>query len=328
MPPAGLYNGRTGHGRRGFSTVYSRLVIFATLFNDPACPWGYSANPALSVLRWRYRDAIEWRLRVIVLREEPGGDFTPARQARSSRYFRDRCGMPFAAAPKERPIPTARACRALLATALLHPGREIAAMRALQFAWFNSTELLDGDEAIGHALEPVAGIDVPAVLAALDSDDVTAAYAADKAAARSGAGGATDFQGKAARDGDRVRYTAPSVIFECDGRSLEVGGFQPLEAYDVAIANLDRSIERHLPPDGPLPLLEYFTDGLATQEVAALLAGNLVEPDRAGAEDALIDLAAAGVVVRHPLGGDALWLLKEAQERREPASAGAYAAAL
>jgi 2-hydroxychromene-2-carboxylate isomerase len=302
-------------------------VIFATLYNDPACPWGYSANPALSVLRWRYRDAIEWRLRVISLREESGGDFTPARQARSSRYFRDRYGMPFAARPKERPIPTGRACRAIVATAQLHPGREIAAMRALQFAWFNTAELLDQDEAIERTLARVAGIDAAAVIAALDTDEVSAAYTADKAAARSAAGGATDFQGKAARDGELVRYTAPSVVFEHDGQRLEVGGFQPLEAYDVAIANLDRSIERHSPPDGPLPLLEHFTDGLCTQEVAALLAGNLVQPDRAAAEDALIELAAVGEIVRQQLGDDALWIAPSSQRRRHAQLVGASATA-
>ncbi len=97
------------------------------------------------------------------------------------------------------------------------------------------------------------------------------------------------------------------MVFEHDGRRLEVGGFQPLEAYDVAIANLDRSLQRHSPPDGPLPLLEYFTDGLTTQEVAALLAGHLRGPDRAGAEEALIELAAGGAIVREALGDDALW---------------------
>lgn len=283
------------------------MVIFATLYNDPACPWGYSANPALSVLRWRYRDGIDWRLVVIVLREKPSEGSAPARQARSSRNFRDRYGMPFAAQPRERPIASGRACRALVATRLRHPGRELAAMRALQFAWFNTTDLLDQDEAIERALLTVAGIDARAVVAALDSAEVSAAYEADKAQTRSAAGGATEFQGKAARDGELVRFTAPSVVFEHDGRRLEVGGFQPLEAYDVAIANLDRSLERHSPPDGPLPLLEYFTDGLTTQEVAAVLAGHLRDPDRAAAEEALIELAASGAIVREALGDDALW---------------------
>jgi len=296
------------------STRYIGVVaISATLYNDPACPWGYSANPALSALRWRYRDQIDWRLVMIVLREaiderELAGH-TPARSARGSRMFRDTYGMPVSAQARPRLMPTARACRAVVATRLAHPGREIAAMRALQFAWFNTTDMLDEDEGIARALRPVRAIDIAAIVAAIDSPEVVAACEADKAETRTAAGGPTDFQGKAAMDGPLVRYTAPSVVFELDGRRLECGGFQPLEAYDVLVANLDPTLVRTPPPEGPLPLIEYFPDGLTTQEVAVLLAGNLVAPDRAGAEDALIELAAEGAIRRETLGDDALWLL-------------------
>jgi hypothetical protein len=51
-------------------------------------------------------------------------------------------------------------------------------------------------------------------------------------------------------DGELVRYTAPSVVFELEGRRLEGGGFQPIEAYDVLIANLDPTLERTPPPAG------------------------------------------------------------------------------
>jgi len=289
------------------------MAIAATLYNDPACPWGYSANPALSILRWRYREQLDWRLVVIVLREDTiarsAGGYNPVRQARGARMFRDRFGMPISAYARERLVPTGRVCRAVVAVRLRHPGREIAAMRALQFAWFNGPELLDEDGPIERALGAVHGIDAAAVVAALDDPDVSAAYEADKARARGAAGGATEFQGKAAFDGELVRYTAPSVIFEReDGMRLEVGGFQPIEAYDVAIANLDTSLERTPPPGDALALLEHFEDGLTTQEVAALLAGNLEVPDRAGAEEALIELAGDGLVERVPLGDDALWL--------------------
>jgi 2-hydroxychromene-2-carboxylate isomerase len=299
------------------------VAIAATLYNDPACPWGYSANPALNVLRWRYREQLEWRLVVIVLREDTAAraasGYNPARQAIGSRMFRDRFGMPFAAQAKQRLVATGRVCRALVATRLAHPGRELAAMRALQFAWFNTPELLDADDAIERALASVEGIDASAVVAALDSPEVTAAYEADKAEARTAAGGPTDFQGKAAIDGELVRYTAPSVVFELDGRRLECGGFQTIEAYDVLLANLDPTLERTPPPGDPLPLLEYFADGLTTQEIAVLLAGNLEPPDRAGAEEALIELAADGAVAREPLGDDALWLAGGAASTRERA---------
>ena len=35
--------------------------IFLTHYSDPGCPWAYSANPALTVLRWRYGDQLVWR---------------------------------------------------------------------------------------------------------------------------------------------------------------------------------------------------------------------------------------------------------------------------
>jgi hypothetical protein len=193
---------------------------------------------------------------------------------------------------------TGRVCRAVVATRLARRGREFAVLRALAFARFNTTLLLDEDDAIETVLAMVDGIDAAAIVAKLDSDAVSEAYEADKVLARSAAGGPTDFQGKAAVSDGIVRYTAPSVIFECDGRRLEAGGFQPIEAYDVLIANLDTSLERHAPPAGPRGLLDYFTDGLCTQEVAVLLAGNLVDPDRAAAEEALIELVAQGRATR------------------------------
>jgi len=287
------------------------VTIATTLYSDPACPWAYSATPALTVLRWRYRDQLDWRLVTIGLRETidslVAAGYTTGRIARSSRNYRDRFGMPFAPAPPPRPSATGRACRAIVATRLAHPGREFAVLRAIAFARFTTTLLLDQDEGIATAIAGVEGLDVAAIVAALDSAEVTAAYEADKHEARSAAGSPSEFQGKAANSDGRVRYTAPSVLFEHNGTRLEAGGFQPLEAYDVLIANIDPTLTRHAPPESPLALLEHFREGLCTQEVAALLAGNLMVVDRPGAEDALLELVAAGQVRREPLGGDALW---------------------
>ncbi len=287
------------------------MAIRATLFTDSACPWAYSATPAITALRWRYREALDWRLVMIGLRDDTSSmsasGYTPARQAAGSRRFRDRYGMPFAPAPRSRVIASGRACRAVVATRLAHPGREFSAQRALAFAWFTTTLLLDEDDAIAAALAGVEGVHVAAVVAALDAPQVSAAYEADRAQARSAAGGATEFQGKAAVSDGKVRFTAPSLVLEAGGRRLEAGGFQPLEAYDVCIANLDTTVERHEPPDGPAELLAHFPEGLCTQEVAVLLAGNLVDADRPAAEDALLTLVAEGRATRTPLGGDAIW---------------------
>jgi hypothetical protein len=185
--------------------------------------------------------------------------------------------------------------------------------------------VLDDDEQLAAALD-AAGLDGQRLVAMLDSPEVSDAYERDRAEARAAAGTAAELQGKTATTDGPVRYTAPSVIFELEGRRLIAGGFQPVEAYDVLIANLDPTLRREPAPPTPEPLLEWFPDGLTTQEVAALMAEGNDPPDRLAAERMLIELAATGRALRVPLGDDALWQAPVA--RREPqaaASAGAVA---
>ena len=288
------------------------MTISATHFTDPGCPWAYSASPALAVLRWRFGDGLDWRLVTIGLTEsgeqyERRG-YTPARSARGYLRFR-RYGMPFATEPRRRIPGTSRACRAIVATRLSDPAREYAAFRALQFGWFTTPLVLDEDADIARALAPVPGLDADAVVGAIDDPAVVEAYEADREAARSAAGGATEAQGRAANTDGVVRFTAPSVVFAAPGgRRLEAGGFQPLEAYDVVIANLDPALPRRDPPASVGEALAAFDHGLTTQEVAALLAERNEPPDRRAAEEALIELAASGGCARVPLGDDALWV--------------------
>ncbi|MGH2909579.1 MAG: hypothetical protein ACRDK8_09805, partial [Solirubrobacteraceae bacterium] len=145
------------------------------------------------------------------------------------------------------------------------------------------------------------------VLAAIDSDEVTAAYEADKAASRSAAGSPTEMQGKAGNTDGTVRYTAPSVVFQFGGLRLEAGGFQTVEAYDVIVANLDPTLQRRAAPDTPEPLLAAFAGGLTTQEVAACLTSSNDAVDREAAELALIELVGEGRATRAGLGDDAWW---------------------
>jgi predicted DsbA family dithiol-disulfide isomerase len=291
------------------------MVIKATLYNDPACPWGYSEVPALRVLEWRYGDQVDWRLVVIGLTEDASQyiarGYTPLRGALGQLRFR-RYGMPFAPQPKERISATARACRAVVAARLHRPGDEWRVLRALQFANFTTPLVLDDDEQLAALLSTVPGIDAVSIVSRLDDPDVTEAYDRDRAEARTAAGSAAELQGKTAATDGPVRFTAPSVVFERDGLQLVAGGFQPVEAYDVLIANLHPAIERAPAPDDPLPLLERFTEGLTTQEVAALMARGNDAPDRAGVEEALLGLVASGRAAREPLGDDALWQLRAA----------------
>jgi 2-hydroxychromene-2-carboxylate isomerase len=287
-------------------------TIKVTYFNDPACPWGYCASPALAVLRWRYGEQLRWQPVMIGLSESAERyaklGYTPTRAALGYLRFR-RYGMPFSTTPRSRMAATAPACRAVVATRLLASDREHAAFRALQFAWFTTELVLDNAHDIEAALAGVSGLDAPAVVASLDDPRVIETYESDRELAYTAAGGPTEFQGKAANSHGRVRYTAPSLIFESeDGRRLEGGGFQTIEAYDVLIANLDANLERQGPPDGAREALELLPDGLVTQEVAAILAHNNQAPDRLAAERELVELAGSGAARRVPLGDDALWL--------------------
>jgi 2-hydroxychromene-2-carboxylate isomerase len=285
-------------------------MINATLFSDAACPWAYSASPALRVLEWRYGEQIEWRLVAIGLTENADQyaqrGYTPLRQALGGQNFR-RYGMPFTLAPKARLAGTARGCRAIVAARTLAPGSEWSVYRALQLANFTAGLLLDDDEQLLAVIDTIPGLDAAAIGAAMDSDAVSAAYEADKAQSRTAAGSPTDLQGKAGNSDGTVRYTAPSIVFQSGGLRLEAGGFQLVEAYDVIIANLDPTLERRAAPDGPAPLLDAFAGGLTTQEVAACLTHGNDPVDRPGAERALIELVAEGHATRDAMGDDALW---------------------
>jgi protein-disulfide isomerase-like protein with CxxC motif len=295
------------------TTIDAVTAIDTTLYTDAACPWAYSANPALRVLEWRFGDQLSWRLVMIGLRDEVGdaarATFDPGRSVHGHMTFRRRYGMPFGLVPKERPAATGRGCRAVVAARLLDPGSEWRVLRALQLAQFTTPLLLDDDELIREALRAVSGIAADAIVDRLDELDVEEAYQRDRNDARSAAGTAAEAQEKTSTSDGPVRFTAPSLVFERDGVTLVAGGWQPLLAYDVLLANLDPGLVRTPPPDSALPLLERFADGLTTAEVAALLAdGADPIPDLEGAERALLQLVADGDATRVLLGQDAIWL--------------------
>jgi predicted DsbA family dithiol-disulfide isomerase len=287
--------------------------ISVTMLSDPGCPWGYSDEPMIRVLRWRYEDQLDWRLVMIGLTEryeqyvERG--YTPLTMAHAYMTYRDRFGMPFSTTPKARVAATALACRTVVAARLTQPGSEWDVFRALQYAWFTTPLVLDEHDAIATAISPVPGLDVQAIVSRLDDPAVVAAYEADRAESRSAAGSPSDLQGKTAQSDGPVRYTAASLIFEKDGRKLEAGGFQLLQVYDACVVNLDPTLVRQAAPDGPLPLLERFRDGLTTIEVAYCLATGNDLPDVKAAEHALLELVFAGRATRTPLGNDAVWRL-------------------
>jgi len=286
-------------------------MIDVTHFTDPGCPWAYSASPALATLRWRYGDQLRWTLVTIGLAEDPSRydkiGYTPKRSAIGYTTFR-KYGMPFQVTPKAGLSATSPACRAVVATRLAAPELEDAAFRALQFAQFTTTTLFDDLDALREALSAVAGLDAGAIAGAIEDRAVREAYEADRTRARTAAGSPTEFQDRSANSDGAVRYTAPSLIFETDdGRTLEAGGFQPIEAYDVVVANLDPMLTRRPPAEDPVEVLEAFPYPLTTAEVAAVMAPHLVAPDVGTTEIALIAAVADGRAAHRPVGDGALW---------------------
>ena len=285
--------------------------ISVTHFTDPGCPFAYSAAPALTTLQWRYGDQLDWRHVMIGLTEErrqyEERGYTPLRMAIGNQQFR-RYGMPFGRTPKPAVAATSRACRAVVAVRQSSPELSFSLFRALQRVQFTTPLPLDEDDALRLAADSVPGVDADEMLALVDSPAVRDAYDADRREARTAEAGPTDFQGKTANTDGAVRFTAPSLILEHEGRVLEAGGFQSLEVYDVLIANLSPSLVRREAPADAAELLDAFPYGLTTREVALTLAGTSDAADDAQAEAALAELAATGDVVAQPVGDGTLWL--------------------
>jgi len=287
--------------------------IVAWHFTDPGCPWAYSSRPAIARLRWRFGDQIEWRLVLIGLSESAERyeriGYTPGRMAAGQRKFQQRFGMPFGGGVKSRMAATSRACRAIVAAR--EQGLELGygALRALQLMQFTTAGLLDDDDDLRAALAAVPGLDAEAAVARIDHPDVVAAYEADRARARSAEGRPTHVQNRHSDSDGPVRYTAPSVIFEREGGvSIEVGGFQPFESYDNALANLDPSLRRRQPPAEAAEVVLEIPIGLATAEVASIMRpSDLEDADLAATERELLTAAGSGRIVCEPAGTDALW---------------------
>jgi 2-hydroxychromene-2-carboxylate isomerase len=286
-------------------------LIEVTHFTDPGCPWAYSACPAQTTLKWRYGEQLHWTLVMIGLTEDAAQyaarGYSPTRSAIGYGRFR-RFGMPFQITPKARLSATSPACRAIVATRLAAPPLEEAALRALQLAQFTTTGTLDDPDTLCSALAGVDGLDADAVVGRIDDPEVVTIYEADRELARSAAGSPTEFQGRAAQTDGAVRYTAPSLLFDGPGgQRLEAGGFQPVEAYDVVIANLDPTLERRPPADDPVEVLRAFPYALTTAEVAAVMTEHLGVPDPDAVEAALITATGEGRAERRPAGDGSLW---------------------
>jgi hypothetical protein len=198
---------------------------------------------------------------------------------------------------------TIPACRAVVATRLHEPERERSLLRALQVRNF-AGQLLDEQSTLdGAALD--IGIDPADLLAWMSETATEQTLDQDLQSARDPSPEAVALSDRLARHADGWRYTCPSyeITRSADGARMSVPGFQPLGAYEVAIANLLPQAHRRADPDGVEQVLAWSAEPLATVEVAGVCAIEL--------EQAREDLGR--VAHEQHMGFEGLWSLARRQ---------------
>jgi len=255
-----------------------------TEFTDPGCPFAWSAEPARRRLDWLYGDQLDWGLRMVGLSETPDEyeekGFTPERQSASFRRLAQEHHMPMDTALRPRMSATVPACRAVVAVRRHSADQERAMLRALRVLHFSGW-LLDEPATIAAAAQR-AGIDPEALEQWLGEPETEELLRADLELARRPSPGALALSHKLAATESGHRYTCPSYevaratdqtglsVPATDQTELSVPGFQPLAAYEVAVANLDPQAERRDDPEDVGEVLTWAGEPLATAEVAAV----------------------------------------------------------
>jgi predicted DsbA family dithiol-disulfide isomerase len=183
-------------------------------FTDPGCIWSWSAEAELR--RLRETPGVRWR-RVFGVPDRGREDPLPG-----WREVVAETGAPLTA--ELHWIPASMLPASLAARAAEHQGRAIAdaVLLALREATFLHGRPADTREHVADALRDVPGLNLPRLLADLDSPDVIFATNADQAEARRPRPGALTRP-----EGDGVRYVFPTLIV--DGRP--VSGWHALREF-------------------------------------------------------------------------------------------------
>jgi hypothetical protein len=203
--------------------------IEITHWTDPACPFAFSAEPVRRRLRRHY-------------------------------------GLPIDPRPYPRTASSEPACLAVVAARERAPGLEERLLRRLRVRAMQ-LGLVDDPELIAAAADDV-GLDPARLEAWCAEAEVREALEEDADGARSPSAAARALDHKLGGQRSRRRCTAPSYELSGDGRAASVPGFNPVEAYEAAIANLAPELERRPRPERVLELLEWADEPLATAEVA------------------------------------------------------------
>ena len=236
-----------------------------THFTDPACPFAFSAEPVRLRLRWHYGDQLVWRDRMIVLTLERG---EAEKLAAGAPNLQRLYGMPIDPAPYPRASSSEPACRAVVAARVHAPEAAEALLRRLRVRRMVGG-LLDDDAFIAAAAED-AGLDPEQLELWCRDEAVEAALQDDIRAARMPTPAARALDHKLGGPAGERRSTAPSyeIVSRPGGETASIPGFNPVEAYETAIANLAPGLVRAPKPARVSDVLEWAGMPLATAEVA------------------------------------------------------------
>ena len=242
-------------------------MLAITHFTDPVCPFAFSAEPIRLRLRWHYREQLRWRTRMIVLTAEPG---EAEKLAGGAPGLQRRFGMPIDPAPYARTASSEPACRAVVSARLNAPQHEERLLRRLR-VHVMAGGLADDPQLIAAAARE-AGIDPADLRRWCETTAVEDELRADFDAARSPSPAARALDHKLGGPLGRRRYTAPSyeIADPAGDRTFAIPGFNPVEAYEAAIANLAPELVRRPKPASLTELLAWAGHPLATAEVAAI----------------------------------------------------------
>lgn len=258
------------------------------LFTDPACPFAFSAEPVRQRLRWHYGDGLTWTVRMIVLTRESG---EAEKLAGGSPGLQQAYGMPIEPEPYARPASSEPACRAVVAARLHAPELAEPLLRRLRVRVMQGG-LLDDPALIAAAAADV-GLDASMLEGWIARPEVADALEADAAAARAPSPAAQALDHKLGGPRDERRLSAPSYLIG----DIVIPGFNPYEAYEVAVAHEAPDLPRRERPQSVEDVLHWAQEPLATAEVAALM-----EIEREDARAAL-----GPVATFHTAGADGYW---------------------
>ncbi len=175
----------------------------------------------------------------------------------------------------------------MVAARLNAPALEAPLLRRLRVRRMDGG-LLDDPGLIAAAASDV-GLDPDAVASWSASAAVEDALQEDVRRSRAPSAKARALDHKLGGPPEERRYSAPSYVL---GGEVFIAGYNPVEAYEAALANLDPTLKRRGRPASVAELLAAFADEpLATAEIAAIMErdvrtelGRTARPIPAGAD--------------------------------------------